>query len=135
LGFLAFSVADMAERVMLFLNGKTYEAAYQAASLGVTAAAMGDEVMFVLSFDTLRQYVDGKLGAGDSPEHARARELGAPEPQKMVEEARQLGARVLTCDTYARICGLGPEDWAGKLEVMGLPSIWRLAQKARSMSF
>src|SRR5205085_4530564 len=48
------SAFEMPGRVVFFLQSATYEPAYSAASMGITAAAMGDEVYFVLSFEELR---------------------------------------------------------------------------------
>ena len=53
----------MAGRVFFFLQQATYEPAFQAASMGITAAAMGDEVYFVFAFDALRQLARGRARA------------------------------------------------------------------------
>ena len=72
----------MAGRVFFFLQHATYEPAFQAASMGITAAAMGDEVYFVFAFDALRQLVRGGFGLPHSEkelaESARAEGLGVP---------------------------------------------------------
>lgn len=130
----------MAGRVVFFLQSGSYEPAYQAASLGITAAAMGDEVYIVFSFDALRQLVRGSYGQPRSErevaEVARAEGLNVPKPLRMLEEARALGARLVACDTTVRICGYTPEEIGKKLDqVMGLPSIWRLTEGARVLSF
>jgi peroxiredoxin family protein len=54
----------------------------------------------------------------------------------MLSEARELGAKVIVCDTTLKLCGLAAAD-LGKLvdEVMGLAAIWRLTQNARTLSF
>ena len=44
----------MAGRVFFFLQHATYEPAFQAATMGITAVAMGDEVYFVFAFEALR---------------------------------------------------------------------------------
>ena len=51
----------MVGRVFFFLQHATYEPAFQAASMGITAAAMGDEVYFVFAFDALRALVRGSF--------------------------------------------------------------------------
>ena len=129
----------MSERVVLFLCDASYEAAYQAASVGITATAMGDEVYFVFAFDALRQLMRGTFGRPqnekETAESARAEELGLPPPDRMLEEARSLGAKLVVCDTTLRICGFSPTEVASALdEVMGLPSIWKLTQGARVIS-
>ena len=130
----------MPGRVIFFLQSAHYEPAFQAASLAITAAAMGDEVYLVFAFDALRWLVRGNFGQAqterEAAELACAEGLNVPTPRRMLEEARALGARFIACDTTVRICGFSPDDIAGKLdEVMGLPSIWRLAEGARLLSF
>ncbi|MCP3062511.1 hypothetical protein LXT21_27345 [Myxococcus sp. K38C18041901] len=129
----------MAGRVFFFLQHATYEPAFQATSMGITAVAMGDEVYFVLAFDALRAWVDGTFGHPDGErereEHARGETLGVLAPMKMLEEARGLGAKLIACDTTVRLCGYPPEALSGALdEVMGLASLWRLTQGARTLS-
>lgn len=132
----------MAGRVLFFLQTASYEPAFQAASLGITAAAMGDEVYVVFAFDALRQFIRGSFGRAlsekESAEATRAEGLGVPTPLRMLEEARALGARMIACDTTVKICGFTPQEveGPGKLdEVMGLPSIWRLSDGARTLAF
>lgn len=129
----------MPGRVVFFLQHATYEPAYQAASLGITAAAMGDEVYFVFAFDALRQLLRGTFGRPqtekESAESTRAEGLGVPPPLRMLGEARALGAKLLACDTTVKLCGLSPTEAAAGLdEVMGLASIWRLTESARVLS-
>jgi peroxiredoxin family protein len=126
----------MAGRVVFFLQQGSYEAAYQAVSLGITATAMGDEVYFVFAFDALRQLLRGSFGLPETEkekaESSRAESLGLEEPQRLLDQARSLGARLVACDTALRICGLLPGEASKALdEVMGLASIWRLTEGAR----
>ncbi|XXF75508.1 hypothetical protein P2318_20865 [Myxococcaceae bacterium GXIMD 01537] len=129
----------MGGRVFFFLQHATFEPAFQAASMGVTAAAMGDEVYFVFAFEALRQLAEGRFGAPqgerEREEHERAQALGVLAPARMLEEARQLGARLVACDTTVRLSGFEPKALEGTLdEVMGLASLWRLTQGARTLS-
>ncbi|QSQ16171.1 DsrE family protein [Myxococcus landrumensis] len=129
----------MAGRVFFFLQHATYEPAFQASSMGITAAAMGDEVYVVLAFDALRAWVGGTLGqpegVREGEEHARGEAMGLPAPARMLEEARALGAKLIACDTTVRLCGFEPEALQGALdEVMGLASLWRLTQGARTLT-
>jgi peroxiredoxin family protein len=130
----------MAGRVFFFLHSATYEPAYQAASMGITAAAMGDEVYFVFAFDALRALARDAFGLAhterEMAESARAEGLGVPAPARMLSEARAMGARLIACDTTVKICGLGAADIGARLdEVMGLASIWRLTEGARVLTF
>lgn len=129
----------MAGRVLFFLSHASYESAFQAASLGITATAMGDEVYVVFAFDALRALARDAFGLPQTEremaESARAEGLGVPTPARMLSEARAMGARLIACDTTVKICGLAEEDLAGRLdEVMGLASIWRLSEGARIVS-
>ncbi|MFZ5469290.1 MAG: hypothetical protein ACOZIN_07615 [Myxococcota bacterium] len=129
----------MAGRVFFFLQNATYEPAYQAASLGITAAAMGDEVYFVFGFDALRSLARDAFGHPHSEremaESARAEGLGVPPPTKMLAEARSLGAQAVACDTTLRLCGLTEADLGRRLDgVMGLASLWRLTEGARVLA-
>ncbi|MCE9673940.1 DsrE family protein [Myxococcus stipitatus] len=130
----------MAGRVFFFLQHATYEPAFQAGSMGITAAAMGDEVYFVFAFDALRALVQGDFGRpGREVEHAeqaRGEALGVPAPAKMLQEARSLGAKLIACDTTVRLCGYDPDHLQREAldEVMGLASLWRLTQGARTLS-
>lgn len=130
----------MAGRVVFFLNSPSFEPAYQATSLGLTAAAMGDEVVYVVGFDALRALARGSLGQPDTErervEATRAQGLGAISPAKMLEEARALGAKVYACDTTVRLCGLSETDLGARLDgVWGLATLWRLTEGARVLSF
>lgn len=129
----------MAGRVFFFLNHATFEPAFQAASMGITAAAMGDEVYFVFAFEALRQLARGEFGLPsgeqEQEEYARGEHLGVPPPAKMLEEARGLGAKLVACDTTVRLSGFEPSALEGTLdEVMGLASLWRLTQGARTLT-
>jgi predicted peroxiredoxin len=100
---------------------------------------MGDEVYFVFAFDALRALVRGNFGRPHSEkelaESARAEGLGVPPPARMLEEARGLGAKLVACDTTVRICGYAPDELRGTLdEVMGLASLWRLTDGARTLA-
>jgi peroxiredoxin family protein len=130
----------MSGRVVFFVQSATFEPAFQVASMGITAVAMGDEVIFVFAFDALRQLVRGGFGLPRSEremaESTRAEGLGVPPPAKLLAEARELGAKVWACDTTVRICGLVPEELGEVLdEVVGLPTIWRLTEGARVLTF
>ena len=130
----------MAGRVVFFVSQANYEAAYQAASLGITASAMGDDVYFVFAFDALRALARDAFGKPhterEASESARAEGLGVPAPSRMLSEAREMGARIIVCDTTLKLCGLAAVDLGTRVdEVMGLAAIWRLTQDARTLSF
>ncbi len=131
----------MAGRVVFFVREPSYEAAWQATSLGITATAMGDEVYFVFAFDALRALARDAYGKPhterEASESARAEGLGVPTPARMLSEARAMGAKVIVCDTTLKLCGFVAQDLVGTRidEVMGLAAIWRLTQNARTLTF
>ncbi len=130
----------MPGRVVFFVSESSYEAAYQSASLAITAAAMGDDVFFVFAFDALRALSRDHFGKPmterEAAESARAEGLGVPSPMRMLSEAREMGAKILVCDTTMKLCGLVAGDLGGKIdEVMGLASIWKLTAGARTLEF
>lgn len=132
----------MSGRVVFFVNSAGYEAAWQTASMGITAAAMGDEVVFVFAFEALRSLANGTFGKPlsdrERAEQTRGDGIGAPLPARMLHDARGLGARAVACDTTVKLCGLAASTLTtdGVLdEVLGLPQIWRLTEGARVLTF
>lgn len=129
-------------RLVVFVSSGGYEAAWQATSLGLTAAAMGDEVIYVFAFDALRALDRGTFGKPlserETAEATRGKGLGAPLPAAMLQDARQLGARAIACDTTVKLSGLEATELKrqGNLDdVVGLPEIWKLTVAARLVSF
>ncbi len=136
------SRTDTSGRVVFFVTSSGYECAWQVTSIGITAAAFGDDVFFVFAFEALRSLANGTFGKPlsdrERTESTRGEGLGAPQPFKMLKDARELGARIVACDTTVKLCGLS----AAELEkaqvldqVLGLPQIWKLTEKARVLTF
>lgn len=132
----------MSDRAVFFVSSGGYEAAWQCTSLAITAAAMGDEVVFVFAFEALKALSRGAFGESlrghDAEAASRAAAINAPLPQKMLADARGLGARVLACDTTVKLSGLEPEALERDKvvdEVLGLPQIWRLTAGAKVLTF
>ncbi|RPH71138.1 MAG: hypothetical protein EHM78_08635 [Myxococcaceae bacterium] len=129
----------MAGRVVFIVQRGGYEPAYQAASMGITAAALGDEVVFVFAFEALRQLCRGDFGRAQSDrelaEGARAEGVGVPPPAQLLAEARGLGARCIACDTMLKLAGVSLVEAERVLdEVMGLVALWRLTEGARVLT-
>ena len=132
----------MSGKVVFFVSAGGYHAAWQAMSMGLTAAAMGETVTFVFAFGALSALAAGTFGqASSGAERAavvRGEDLGAAWPAAMLRDARSLGSRVVACDTTVKLCGLSPAELeASKTldEVLGLPEIWRLTEGARVLTF
>ena len=96
----------MAGSVVIFLQRNTYESAWLAGSLALTAQAAGEAVTLVLSFEALTAWTEGRLGADDSAAKRRGDHAGAADPNRLVTEARGLGAQLVACETVLKLTGL-----------------------------
>jgi peroxiredoxin family protein len=118
--------------VVLFLHRGAWADRYQATTLAVTAAALGDAVTVALFFEPLRLWVEARFDEGAPAEAAAAHvaSLGAT-----LEEARRdLGLRVVACDTAVRLAGLAPEAVRARVDAIEtLPALWRAAQGGRAL--
>jgi peroxiredoxin family protein len=127
--------------VVLFVSSASYSSAWESMSIGLTAVAMGDRVVFVFAFDALVALARGAFGHPETEAERMAAErgeaLGAALPDAMLADARRLGAKAVACDTTVKLCGLSPEALRQSVldEVLGLPEIWRQAQGARVLHF
>jgi peroxiredoxin family protein len=123
----------MTRPLVVFLSSAGWSARYQAVMLGVTAASLGDTVTVVLAFEPLRAIVEGRFEDGAPATVAAAR---VPPLAATLEEARrELGLRVVACETSVRLAGLEPDAVRHQLDGLEpLPSLWRLAQAGRVLS-
>jgi peroxiredoxin family protein len=119
--------------LVIFLHAESWEARYQATTLAVTAAALGDAVTVALFFGPLKLWAEGRFDEGAPPQAAAARVAGLRET---LEEARRdLGLRVVACDTAVRLASLEPDRVRSVLdEITTLPALWRTAQGGRVLS-
>ena len=119
--------------VVLFLHRGTWADRYQATTLAVTAAALGDEVTLALFFEPLRLWAEGRFDEG-APAEAAAAHVGSL-VDALEEARRELGLRVVACDTAVRLAGLSPEALRGRVDAIEtLPALWRAAQGGRALS-
>jgi len=119
--------------VVIFLRAPEWEARHLAVSLAVTAAALGDEVHLALFGEALTAFARGGFGEG-APEAAGAARV-PPLDATLREARRDLGVRVVACDTALRLAGIDPGAAAPPLDaVVSLPSLWRLAQEGRALT-
>jgi peroxiredoxin family protein len=124
----------MAGSLVIFLSDGTYPRRWEATSLAVTAAALGDAVTVALSGDALRLWVAGRFDEGAPPGAAGE---GVPPLSATLAEARHdLGLRVVACETAVRLAGLEPEAIRPHLDgFQPLPSLWRLAREGHALAF
>ncbi|GAO04536.1 hypothetical protein [Anaeromyxobacter sp. PSR-1] len=124
----------MAGPLVVFLHRGGWEDRYQAATLAVTAAAFGEQVTVALFFEPLRLWVAGRFDEGAPPAAAEARVT--PLAEALEEARRELGLRVVACDTAVRLAGLDPDHVLGRLDAIDtLPSLWRAARAGRALTF
>lgn len=123
----------MARPVVIFLHSGSWAARYQATTLALTAAAFGDPVHVALFFEALRAWVSGRFDEG-TPHEAAAAKVGSL-VAALEQGRRDLGVRVVACDTALRLAGLDPGAASAALDgVVGLPELWRLARAGQALS-
>lgn len=114
--------------LVVFLQRGSWEDRYQAVTIAVTAAALGDAVTLALFFEPLRLWVAGRFDEGAPPEAVPARVLGLAE--SIGEARRGLGLEVVACDTAVRLAGLDPDAVATRVDrIASLPSLWKAARE------
>lgn len=120
----------MAGPLVLFLQRGTWADRYQAVTLAVTAAALGDPVVLALFFEPLRLWVSGRFDEGAPPEAAAARVLGLA--ASLGEARSSLGLEIVACDTAVRLAGLDPASLGPAVDrIATLPSLLKTAGEGR----
>lgn len=133
-------------KFVLFAHNATYDKLHQVATLGLTAAAMGKDVIVILLFWTIKKLAEGKFDQIDfPPEYAASADEVArllkvkkvPRISEMFEEAKLVGTfRVIACSAGLEYMGVDGETVAKKVdEVMGLPAILSLTAHAETKLF
>ena len=133
-------------RFIIFAHNATYDKLHQAATLGMTAAAMGKDVTVVLLFWTIKKLAEGRLDELDfppeygsqAPEVAKLiKERNVPLITEMLDEARKVGQfRLVACSAGLEYMGVDSDVVAKNVdEVMGLPAILSLSAGAETTLF
>ena len=133
-------------RFVIFAHNATYDKLHQVATLGLTAAAMGKEVIVVLLFWTIKKLAEGRIDAVDFPPEYGAqgaevsrllKEKKVPLISEMFKEARQVGQfRLVACSAGLEYMGVDAGTVAKKVdEVLGLPAILSLTAGAETTLF
>ncbi len=133
-------------RFVIFAHNATYDKLHQTATLGLTASAMGKDVMVVLLFWTIKKLAEGRLNeldfppeyAAQAPEVARLiKERKVPLITEMFEEARKVGQfKLIACSAGLEYMGVDAQAVAdGVDDVMGLPSILSACAGAETTLF
>jgi peroxiredoxin family protein len=133
-------------KFVIFAHNATYDKLHQVATLGLTAAAMGKEVIVVLLFWTIKKLAEGKIDQIDFPsEYASSAEVVArlltekkvPKISEMFQDAKCVGKlRLIACSAGLEYMGVD----AGAVEknvdeVLGLPAILALTADAETKLF
>jgi peroxiredoxin family protein len=114
--------------LVVYAHRGTWADRYQAVTLAVTAAALGDRVTLALFFEPLRLWVEDRFDEG-APDEARAARA-TPLRASLEEARRELGLEVVACDTAVRLVGLDPGALGGTIDrVVTLPQLWKAAQE------
>jgi len=133
-------------KFVLFAHNATYDKLHQVATLGLTAAAMGKEVIVVLLFWTIKKLAEGKVDVIDfPPENAQSaeevtrllKEKKVPTISEMFQEAKLVGKfRLIACSAGLEYMGVDSQAVEMNVdEVMGLPAIIRLTADAETKLF
>ena len=133
-------------RFIIFAHNATYDKLHQAATLGMTAAAMGKDVTVVLLFWTIKKLAEGRLNELDFPPEygSQAQEVAKlikerniPLITEMLDEARKVGQfRLVACSAGLEYMGVDSDVVAKNVdEVMGLPAILSLSAGAETTLF
>ena len=133
-------------KFVIFAHNATYDKLHQVATIGMTAAAMGKDVIVVLLFWTIKKLAEGKIDqldfppeyAGSADEVARLlKDKKVPKISEMFQDAKQVGKfRLIACSAgleYMGVDGQAVEQHVD--EVMGLPAILKLTEVAETKLF
>jgi peroxiredoxin family protein len=133
-------------KFVIFAHNATYDKLHQVATLGLTAAAMGKEVIVILLFWTIKKLAQGHIDEIDfPPEYAGSadevrrllKEKKVPKISEMFQEARLVGRfRLIACSAGLEYMGVDPAAVAKNVdEVLGLPAILSLTADAETKLF
>lgn len=133
-------------KFVLFAHNATYDKLHQVATLGLTAAAMGKDVIVILLFWTIKKLAEGKIDVIDfPPEYATSadevtrllKEKKVPKISEMFQDAKHVGKfRMIACSAGLEYMGVDSEAVEKNVdEVMGLPAIIRLTADAETKLF
>ena len=133
-------------KFVIFAHNATYDKLHQVATLGLTAAAMGKDVIVVLLFWTIKKLAEGKIDqidfppeyAGSAEEVARLlKEKKVPKISEMFQDAKHVGKfRLIACSAGLEYMGVESQAVESRVdEVMGLPAILKLTEEAETKLF
>ncbi|MBM4128077.1 MAG: hypothetical protein FJ247_12135 [Nitrospira sp.] len=133
-------------KFVIFAHNATYDKLHQVATIGMTAAAMGKDVIVVLLFWTIKKLAEGRIDhvdfppeyAGSAEEVARLlKEKKVPKISEMFQDAKHVGKfRLIACSAGLEYMGVESQAVETRVdEVMGLPAILKLTEEAETKLF
>lgn len=133
-------------RFVLFAHNATYDKLHQVATFGMTAAAIGKDVIVVLLFWTIKKLAEGRIDDVDfPPEYASAagevarllKEKKVPKISEMFADAKLIGTfQLVDCSAGLEYMGVEEQAVTARVDaVMGLPDILRLTGGAETTLF
>jgi peroxiredoxin family protein len=133
-------------KFVLFAHNATYDKLHQVATLGLTAAAMGKDVIVILLFWTIKKLAEGRIDQIDFPTEYQAssdevarllKEKKVPKISEMLAEAKLVGTlRLIACSAGLEYMGVDSETVSKQVdEVLGLPAIISLTADAETTLF
>lgn len=133
-------------KFVIFAHNATYDKLHQVATIGMTAAAMGKDVIVVLLFWTIKKLAEGKIDeidfppeyAGSAGEVARLlKEKKVPKISEMFQDAKHVGKfRLIACSAGLEYMGVDGQAVERNVdEVLGLPAILKLTEVAETKLF
>lgn len=133
-------------KFVIFAHNATYDKLHQVATIGMTAAAMGKDVIVVLLFWTIKKLAEGKIDqldfppeyAGSAEEVARLlKDKNVPKISEMFQDAKHVGKfRLIACSAGLEYMGVESGAVESRVdEVMGLPAILKLTEEAETKLF
>jgi peroxiredoxin family protein len=133
-------------KFVIFAHHATYDRLHQVATLGLTAAAMGKDVIVILLFWTIKKLAEGKIDQVDfPPEYATSadevarllKERKVPKISEMFQDAKHVGKfRLIACSAGLEYMGVDSAVVEKHVdEVMGLPAIIALISDAETKLF
>ena len=133
-------------KFVIFAHNATYDKLHQVATIGMTAAAMGKDVIVVLLFWTIKKLAEGRIDqidfppeyAGSAEEVARLlKEKNVPKISEMFQDAKHVGKfRLIACSAGLEYMGVESQAVESRVdEVMGLPAILKLTEEAETKLF
>lgn len=135
-----------APKFVIFAHNATYDKLHQVATLGMTASAMGKDVIVVLLFWTIKKLAEGKIDQIDFPsEYAESagevarllKERKVPKISEMFQDAKRVGKfRLIACSAGLEYMGVESTAVEKNVdEVLGLPAIISLTAGAETTLF